>query len=238
MLHNGVVNLLSRYWKNCLVYLSLPSPGLPHMAWVKVPLPVPQALSPCWAQSFPCYLFIVIYLIIETYQYCVTWAQKCVPYSKQNYLFFTENIFELLLVQVFTFFSILKCHRLIHVALSSSKYQSLWNHRLFKLCNYNIVKKCSSDSWSHFIKKWIWIKRCKIIITWNYFFTFYFQKVGVGFSGLFWGFLGGKGCECGFGGFFTAAFEQGRFPKSCISVYEKYIVITAMYRKKTPFLLV
>lgn len=34
-------------------------------------------------------------------------------------------------------------------------------------------------------------------------------------------------------GFFTAPFGQERFPKCCISIYEKYMVITAMHKKKT-----
>lgn len=66
-------------------------------------------------------------------------------------------------------------------------------------------------------------------------FTFYFQKFELGFCGLLWSLLRWKGCEYGFGGIFTAAFEQGRrCPKHPMSIYEKYMVITAMHRKKTP----
>lgn len=110
-------------------------------------------------------IFIVFYLILKRCQYYLTWAQKYVPYSKQNDLFFTENIFELPLVKVFTFFSRLNCHRLVLVALSSSKYQSLINHRLFKLCNYHSFKNIHIILDHSFFKKWIKNKICKITIT-------------------------------------------------------------------------
>lgn len=50
--------------------------------------------------------------------------------------------------------------------------------------------------------------------------------------GVCFGFFRGKRGESVDLGFFIAAFEQGRFSKCCIC--EKYIVVIAMHRKKTP----